>query len=82
MLQKSGVAGSDQAVTAGCVGFVQLPGGLAADRGASGADRADPGRGSVVRGVPELRLELQADALVVEPLVQDATDCQLDTSLE
>lgn len=71
VLPQSGVASLEQTVMA-------RYGGLVADPGESGGDRAEPGLGFVVRGGPELHLQVLADALVVEPLVQDATDCQLE----
>lgn len=86
VLQKSGNGGSssDSIVMAGYAGLVQLLGGLVADPGVSAGGHAGPGLDFVVHGVPEVYVEelgVQADALVVGPLVQDATGCQLHGSL-
>lgn len=83
MLQKShsGCSSSDSIVMAGYAGLVQLPGSLVADPGVSGGALAGPGFDFVVHGVPEVYLGVQIDALVVGPLVQDATGCQLHVPL-
>ncbi len=84
VLQKSGSGGSssDSIVMAGYAGLVRLLGGLVADPGASVGDHAGPRLDFVGHAVPEMYLEeLGVDALVVGPLVQDATGCQLRVSL-
>lgn len=65
---------------AGYAGLVQLLGGLVAGPGVSGGAHAVSGHDFVVHGVPEV-LGVQPDALVVEPLVQDATGCPIYASL-
>lgn len=69
---------------AGYAGLVQHLGSPVADPGVSGGALAGPGFDFVVHAVPEVyleELELQVDALVVGPLVQDVTGCQLHTPL-
>lgn len=82
VLQKSGCGGSscDSIFMAGYAGLVQLLGGLVAGPGVSGGAHAVSGHDFVVHGVPEV-LGVQLDALVVEPLVQDATGCPIYASL-
>lgn len=86
MLQKSGCGGSssDRNVRAGYAGLVQLLGGLVADPGVAGGDHAEAGL-DVVHGVLEVYFEelgVQVGALVLGPLVQDVTGCQMHVSLE
>lgn len=77
VLQKShsGCPSSDSIVMAGCAGLVRLPGVLAADPGVSGGVLAGPGFDFVVRGVPEVFLDLEVGAPAVGRLVRDVTGC-------
>lgn len=65
---------------AGYAGLVQQLGSQVADPGVPGGARAGPG--FVVPAVPDVYLEVQLDALVVGPLVQDVTGRQPHVPLE
>lgn len=79
VLQKShsGCPSSDSIVTAGCAGLVRLPGVLVADPGVSGGVLAGQRFDFVVRGVPEVYLDLEVGAPGVGRLVRNVAGCHL-----